>query len=104
MSEYTLKHTIKSVVYVKYNDLEQVILEFYGKSIEIPADQECGNYTTLEFDVFKTPKYTWDKINEDNIDRFKETGKYSGVLRDLLRDMVRKDFIPEGEYFVRVSW
>jgi len=96
------KSKVKQFITVDYNDFDQFISSHYGQEFEIVADQECGNDCDLSFDVRKGFEFTkWD---DENLDKFKTSGRSHFSTNIILQDLFRQGLIPEGEYLISVSW
>lgn len=96
-----MKYQEKKFYYVDYGDLEQKIEEVYGRSYEIPCNEECGNDVSLQFTASGTNSVGWqvDKVNDFTSGK---GGMY--ILDCILNDMAFNGHIPDGNWIVRVSW
>lgn len=95
-----LKATKEVVYKVSYRDVEELIEEVYKKDFELVADQEASNDSSIEIcgvDV--------DNVDdEEGIEEFKKTGRYSFLLDSLINDLCKNGHIEKGDYIIRICW
>lgn len=99
-----LKHEIKTVICVDYDDLGGLICKTYGVSdqfYDFVSDMECCNDSSHEFDVKKGDLFEWDK---KELTKWK-SGKHCVMMTEtLLTDLCNQGIIDEGQYLVWVCW
>ena len=94
-----LKSKKRIVIEVDYNDLENVIKDYYGHDFEIVADQEVGNESTLNIMV---KKKELDKWSTKDMEEFQNTGRGNFMLYKILTDLCNNDVIEEGQYIISI--
>jgi len=101
--DFNLKYVKKTIFHVDYNDFNKLVNDFYKPPLgyEFVADVESANDSTHEFRVRKNDLDEWDK---QDIERFRNDGKYQWLAGRLLNDLCDKGIIDPGEYYIRVSW
>ncbi len=92
----------KTVHEVDYGDIEELFTEVYGQDYELPCNEELGNDVSKSLSRMK--KEPLDKYDQARLDKYIESGNVSFMLRTLLQDCINKDYAPEGDYVIRISW
>ena len=96
-----MKTIKKQVIEVEHDEFENKIKKFYGvKEFSFVADQESGNDTIHEFSVSNPPDY----VDEEGVEKLRETGEYCFLSESLLNDMCEKGEIEPGDYIISVCW
>jgi len=92
--------TTKTVHEVSYSDLEELIKQTYGQEFSVPADQEIGNDSSINYDnMTKGNDYDREAVMD-----FAATGQHEYILAEILQDLVEQDLIPEGNYLISICW
>lgn len=89
----------KKIFYFDGFDFEQLTQQIYGKRIEI---LESANDTTHEFSDMNGELDEYDQKTLDNAIRNGYLEYYS--YRVILNDLVKKQLLEPGDYFMRISW
>lgn len=94
----TLNSTVVTYVEVDHNDLEQFIQEATGRSLNIVADQEWGNYSSHPVTV--------DGSDEDaeKYEDFLAGKRVSFALQAILNGLARDGLLLMGDYSIKVYW
>ena len=99
-----LKHGIKSVIRVEYNDLDEFLTKRFGlpEGYEFAAMEELGNDVIKSINVCKEDFNEYDQQYIDAILIDKKPKSYgTGTLLCYLCNLGE---ILEGEYLINVSW
>lgn len=99
-----LKHKVKTIVAIDYNDLDRFLQQHYGfKNYEFVAVEEMSNDSDKEFTgITGTFKHNYQP--EKTIAEWK-AGKCPGwTTNTLLEMLVRDGHLPAGDILVSVSW
>lgn len=97
-----LKSSKKVMFEVDYGDFERFVKETYGQDYNFVASEECGNDSVHDFNV--NDKEALDEYDQEKLDTFKTTGRYSFLNRTILQDLVNHDLIEPGNYLISVCW
>jgi len=97
-----LKYEQKQVFHVQYFDLEEFIELEYGRTIEIPANEELSNGCSQLMKLSSNEPLSEYRLKQ--LDEWEETGDGSFMLRIIMQDMVNRNVIPEGNYLIEISW
>jgi len=89
------------VMMCDYDEIENIIMDTYGKYYEIPSGEELNNDSSLTFNCAKGELYEYDK---ETLDRFIYTGRGDWLLNILVQDLCNKGKLAEGKYVMSVSW
>ncbi len=96
-----MKTIKKEIIEVDYDVFQEKVKDFYGvKEFSFVADQEASNDSIHEFSVSNPADY----IDEEEMEEFKKTGKYSFLTDSILNDMCEKGEIEPGDYIINVCW
>lgn len=92
-----IKHIIKTVIEVDYQDLEKLIEEVYElKEFNLASSEEYSNNTALLNKVDgEVSVYELEKILR------RETYL---MTRIYMNDLCRRGHLEKGEYLIRISW
>lgn len=94
----------KTYFEMNYSDFEKIVKKVYGcDDYEYVDDAGCGNYCNQLYDHIEFED-KFSKYDEEELKKFIETGKGSGMSRILLMDMCRKKIIKPGNYIIDVCW
>jgi hypothetical protein len=96
-----LQFTTQTINTVGYSEFNRFVASVYGHRFEIVADQELSNDSQA---TFTAKKEALDEYDQERIDEFAATGKYSYLTHTIFTDLANRDLIPEGEYLVEVCW
>lgn len=96
-----LIYTEEKVFKVDYNDLDQFIKEEYGVEYESAAYEEWSNYQSHEKTV---QKEELDEFETKELENFKGGKPKHYMIGTILKDLVNRDRIPEGDYVISVFW
>lgn len=92
----------KSIYYVEYHDLEDIVRETWGHDWSAIANiHNCHNDSSYDFTA-DPEGYDDLETMEDELIEYLEEG--SGSCYDILPLLVVKGIIPKGEYIVNVCW
>lgn len=94
--------TQKVINELDYNDFDRIVQEVYDKPYEIVADEEAGNYQAKTYGDVK--KEELDEFDVEQLEKFKNTGKYYYLSRIILQDLVNNDYLPEGDFVIEIFW
>jgi len=99
-----LRHEIKSVIMVEYNDLDEFLTERFDlpEDYEFAAMEELGNDVVKSINVCKEEIGTYDQEYIDAVVKDKKPMPYG--TRTLLCYLCNSGEIPEGKYMINVSW
>lgn len=102
-STYNKLFTKEEFYTLDYNDLDQIIKDFFGVSnYEYVALEKLSNYSERTYNIKKEPL---DEYNQKRYEEFLEKdGCKHYITNNLLQILVNNDAIPEGNILVKVSW
>jgi len=105
-NEELAKSLIKTKIIheMDYNDLDKLITSVYGQEFEFVCDQEMCNDTSKTFNIDGQEYPALLQYREENVKKFRETGKGSFLASALMQDMCSVGIIPPGDYLIKVSW
>lgn len=95
------KLTIHTAYRIDSDDLNNIIQQVYGvNDYELIADEEWNNNSAHDFNV--TGKLS--EYNDRQLEKFKETGRGSYMIQEIVQDLARQGYLPLGNLTVEVSW
>lgn len=94
----------KTVISVDYNDLEDVIREFYGHEYEILPMEEIGSSQYAATTEMTVKKGDLDKWAYKGIEALKAGNPEQYSLSYILQDLANNGEIPEGDYMIGINW
>jgi hypothetical protein len=95
-----LKISTELTHYVEYHDLDAFIAQIYGFEYTVTAAEECGNDTSLSFNVDGSIQ-PWDEEDFAKLKNHDWVPYRTGMILNFL---ARDKHIPTGMYVVNVSW
>jgi len=96
----TLKCETKTIITVKYSDMEKFIKAETGLEYEIPYKEEYCNDTAHTFKV----NAKLDEYMRNDWVEFKAGANKERILRTILCGLCLEGKIQPGDYLVKVSW
>jgi len=92
----------KILIDMEIEELEEIIQQTYGHSVELVADMELnnGSYFTI-----KEPKQKLNIFQAQDLEKFKATGNALYRTNAIFQDLINQGKLEENtEYLVKVSW
>ena len=97
-----MNFTTKTVHSVSDYELESVVLDVYGKQINISAALESDNDSLYELTVSGAP---WTDYDRNLFNEWLRGAPESyGIPRLILDDLARNKIIPGGNWIINISW
>jgi hypothetical protein len=97
MEQPRLRARMVTMLEVDARDVERCIDAEYGHSFVIEADQELRSDDIIRMTI---ERGKLDERDQQRVADYRETGKGTFLLRDLLGELCDKGYIPEGTYLI----
>ncbi len=94
----------KTIISCDHSELEEIILEHYGKEYEIMPMEEVGSSQYAATYTQHVSKGNPDKWQAEAFQKFKDGGSEGHILGTILDDLCNKDLLEAGEYIIDVNW
>ena len=92
----------KTIVEMELEELEEIIENTYGHPVELVADMELNNGSSI---TIREPKQELDRFQAQDLEEFKNTGNALFRCRAIFQDLVNRGILEENtEYRVDVDW
>lgn len=95
-----ISHTKEIIIKVSVYDVEKLIHDFYGRSIDITSDLELGNQV-IEVDI---KNRELDLYHLKQIKEFRANNNFFYITYTLLDDMCGWGLLEEGNYLIDCTW
>ncbi len=96
-----LKSRVATII--DYSDFDNFIKEIYGHDFESQQAELWSNDASYRYNI--RSKEELDGWHAPILQKFIEHGNpEEGIVRTLLQDLVNRDLLPPGEYYIAVSW
>ena len=93
---------LKTYMQMYLDELEKIIEDAYGHSVELAADMELSNYSYFTIKETKQPLRDYD---QKDLDEFINTGNAQYKTGAIWLDLVNRDILSEElEYLIIVNW
>jgi hypothetical protein len=88
-----------------YNTFQNLVADVFGvDDFSFQADQEAGNDTEHTFNADDLHLSWFNSSDLEEIQKFKETGRYNYISGNLITYMVKEGILPKGKYLIKLSY